>query len=208
METALESKGGGMWPSLRAALVALAIVVGLVDGAPIPSSRVMDRLSPALRDAAMTLRDVQAFLLTPFLPIKETFAIAQRWAVFATTGGVRYRMWIEARTGDGPWTLLFRIHDPEHARFESVIGYRRVKNIYNPSRAIGAKSTYPAFVSWIAREVFISEPKFDEVRVAMERGQILEEGRGFEPFGEFDYVELRTRDAVMKGEATREDGPR
>ncbi|MET0596103.1 MAG: hypothetical protein ABW133_25615 [Polyangiaceae bacterium] len=196
METAFESKRGKWWPSVRAALILLAIVVGLVDGAPIPTPRVMDRLSPPMRDAAMRLREWQALLLTPFRPIKETFAVSQRWSVFATTGGTRYRMRIEARAGDGPWTLLFRIHDPEHALLSSVIGYRRVKNVYNPSRSVGVKGSYPAFATWIARSVFRDEKAFDEVRVSMERGQILEEGAGFEPLGEFDYVEVRQREVV------------
>src|ERR1044071_7169766 len=103
MDTALESKRWKRWPSLRATLIALAIVVGLVDGAPIPTLRVMERFSPALQDAVTALRDVQATLLAPFRPIKDTFAVSQRWSVFATTGGVRYRMWVEARDGDGPW---------------------------------------------------------------------------------------------------------
>jgi hypothetical protein len=107
-------------------------------------------------------------------------------------------MWIEGRSGgDAAWRLLFRMHDPEHTAFASVIGYRRVKNVFNPSRSIGAKSTYPAFASWIARLVFEREPSFDEVRVSMERGLILEEGLGFEPMGQFDYVEIRRRGEVL-----------
>jgi hypothetical protein len=198
METTLVSKGARFWPTARAALIALAIFLGLVDGAPIPTAKVMDRLPPVLRDASLGLREAQAALLTPFRPIKELFAVSQRWSVFATTGGVRYRMWIEAREGSqGAWELLFRVHDPEHEFLGPAIGYRRVKNVFNPSRSIGAKSTYPAFVSWIARAVFQTESRFDEVRVGMERGRILEEGRGFAPLGEFDYVEVRRREEVL-----------
>jgi hypothetical protein len=186
------------WPTLRAVLIAAAIAVGLVDGAPIPTPRVMERLPAVLCDVAMALRDMQTALLVPFRPIKDLFGVSQRWSVFSTTGGVRYRMWVEARAASDPtWTLLYRVHDPEHAFLGDMLGYRRVRNVYNPSRSIGAKSMYPAFVSWVAREIFEREPRFDEVRVAMERGQILPRGEGFTPFGDFDYVLERRRDEVL-----------
>jgi hypothetical protein len=93
--------------------------------------------------------------------------------------------------------LLYRAHDREHTLFADTLGYRRVRNVYNPSRSIGAKGTYPAFASWLAREIFERERHFDEVRVSMERGRILARGEGFEPSGEFDYVLVRRRDEVL-----------
>src|SRR6188508_1798613 len=169
--------GRPTWPAARAVLIALAIGVGLVDGAPIPTARVMERLPPILRDVSTGLHDLQTALLFPFRPIKDLFIVSQRWSVFSTTGGVRYRMCVEARAhGDPSWTLLYRAQDSEHAFLGDMLGYRRVRNVYNPSRSIGAKSTYPAFASWLAREIFEREPRFDEVRVGMERGQILPRG--------------------------------
>jgi hypothetical protein len=186
------------WPTLRAVLIAAAIGVGLVDGAPIPTARVMEGLPASLRNVSMRLQDLQTALLFPFRPIKDLFIVWQRWSVFSTTGGVRYRMCVEARkASDSTWTLLYRAQDSEHAFLGDMLGYRRVRNVYNPSRSIGAKSTYPAFVSWLAREIFEREPRFDEVRVGMERGQILQRGEGFAPFGDFDYVLVRHRNEVL-----------
>jgi hypothetical protein len=183
---------------VRAVLITVAILIGLIDGAPIPTPRVMERLPPFLRDVSTYLQRAQTTLLAPFRPIKDFFAIAQRWSVFSTTGGVRYRMWVEARASSEPsFTLLYRAQDSEHAFLDDMLGYRRVRNVYNPSRAIGAKSTYPAFASWLAREIFEREPRFDEVRVSMERGRILPRGEGFTPFGEFDYVLVRHRGEVL-----------
>jgi hypothetical protein len=133
------------WPTVRALIIAVAIAIGLVDGAPIPTPRVMERLPASMREASIALRDLQTALLAPWRPIKELFAVNQRWAVFSTTGGLRYRMWVEARTGPtGSWTLLYRAHDRDHTLFADTLGYRRVRNVYNPSRSIGAKGTYPA----------------------------------------------------------------
>jgi hypothetical protein len=186
------------WRTLRAAFIAAAIGVGLVDGAPVPTARVMEGFPPLLRDVSTSLQNLQATLLTPVRPIKELFLVSQRWSVFSTTGGIRYRMWVEARTGSDPtWTLLYRAQDPEHTFLGETLGYRRVKNVYNPSRSIGAKSTYGAFASWLARQIFQREPRFDEVRIGMERGRTLARGEGFAPLGEFDYVLVRRRDEVM-----------
>lgn len=186
------------WPTLRAVLIATAIGGGLVDGAPIPTPRVMERLPPFLRDISNRLQELQAVVLVPFRPLKETFIVWQRWSVFSTTGGIRYRMWVQARAAaDQDWTLLYRAHDPEHDLLGDTLGYRRVRNVYNPSRSIGAKSTYPAFASWVAHEIFEREPRFAEVRVGMERGRILAHGEGFTPFGEFDYVLVRRREEVL-----------
>jgi len=186
------------WPTLRAVLIATAIGVGLVDGAPIPTARVMATLPPTLRDVATRLQDLQTLLLVPWRPLKELFMVSQRWSVFSTTGGIRYRMWVEARPGSEPtWTLLYRAQDSEHTFFGDTLGYRRVRNVYNPSRSVGAKSTYPAFVSWLAREIFEHQSRFDEVRVGMERGRTLPRGEGFAPLGEFDYVLVRRRSEVF-----------
>src|SRR5689334_9585915 len=101
------------WPTIRAVLIAAAIAVGLVDGAPIPTARVMDRLPPALRAVSAGLQDVQTALMVPFRPIKDLFMVSQRWSVFSTTGGARYRMCVEARgAADPTWTLLYRAQDP------------------------------------------------------------------------------------------------
>jgi hypothetical protein len=184
------------WPGVRALLIALAIVTGLIDGAPIPTPRVMKHLSPALQTASLRLYDAQSLLLAPFRPIKETFGISQRWALFSSTGPLRHRMWVEARRQGEPWTLLYRPQDDEHTFLHETLEYRRVRNVWNPNRR-GAKPLYPAFVSWMARQIFAERPVFDEARVSMERVTVLDHGRGFQSTGEFDDVIVHRRDEVL-----------
>ena len=187
-----------MWPVVRASLIAVSIVVGLVDGAPIASPRASELLPPSLREVSTVLRRWQETLLVPWRPIKEFFALSQRWHMFSTTGGMHYRMWIEARHApDEPWSLLYRAQDEEHAFLAGMFAYRRVRNVYNPSRFYGAKDAYPAFASWLARETFTRRPSFEEMRVSMERVLIRERALGFEPSGEFDYVLVRRRSEVF-----------
>ena len=75
--TPVDSKQGRSitWPKIRAFLIALAIAVGLIDGAPIPTPRVMQHLPSSLQTLSLRLYDIQAFLLAPFRPIKDTFGI-------------------------------------------------------------------------------------------------------------------------------------
>jgi hypothetical protein len=192
-----EHQRSSTWAKVRASLIALAIALGLVDGAPIPTPRVMQHLPAALQTASLRLYDLQHFLLAPFAPIKETFGINQRWALFSSTGPLRHRMWVEARSGDGPWTLLYRAQDEEHVFLSETLEYRRVRNVWNPNRR-GAKPLYPAFAAWMARQIFLDQPRFDEARIRMERVTVLEHGKGFEPTGEFDDVIVHRRDEVMR----------
>jgi hypothetical protein len=188
------------WPIVRALVIALAITTALIDGAPIPTPRVMKQLSPALQAASLRLYDVQRLLLAPFRPIKETFGINQRWALFSSTGPLRHRMWVEARTANQtgePWTLLYRALDDEHTFLADTLEYRRVRNVWNPNRR-GAKLLYPAFAEWMAGEIFLERPGFDEVRVSMERVTILEHGKGYQSTGEFDDLIVHRRAEVMR----------
>jgi hypothetical protein len=186
------------WARVRAALITLTILVGLADGCPIPTPQVMERLPPSLQTASLRLNDAQRIVLTPFSPIKDAFTISQRWALFSTTGGTRYRMWIEANgTRYEPWTLLYRAGDDAHRFLSDTLEYRRVRNVWNPSRR-GAKRSYAAFCSWIAHTIFEQDSHFQFVRVSMERGQILEKGAAFVPSGEFTDVTIRRREDVFR----------
>lgn len=185
------------WRHVRAWLITLGLLLGLVDGCPIPTPHVMERLPPSLQAACVLLYDAQRGALTPFRPIKDALIISQRWALFSTTGGLRYRMWIEASAGpDEPWTLLYRAEDDAHAFRADTLECRRVRNTWNPSRR-SSKRSYPAFASWMARTIFLADARYRLVRVSMERGQILERGKAFVPSGEFDNVMLRRREDVL-----------
>jgi hypothetical protein len=182
---------------VRAWLITLGILLGLVDGCPIPTPHVMEKLPPSLQAACALLYDAQRGALEPFRPIKDALLISQRWALFSTTGGQRYRLWIEASAGPGePWTLLYRAEDPDHAFLEDTLAYRRVRNVWNPSRR-GTKRSYPAFASWMARAIFLRDASYQLVRVGLERGRILEHGKAFIPLGRFDNVILLRRQDLL-----------
>jgi hypothetical protein len=166
------------WPHVRAALVLLSIILGLVDGWPQPKT-------PPVR-----------FLGDPL-------QLRQRWKLFPVADRDRYRMRIEARgagaghgAGNGEWELLYRPHDDAHAFMADALEYRRLRGAWNPG-SYGPRGSYAAFATWMARQVFAARPDVTEVRVRMERVHIEDRGRGATPTGQFAFELVHTR-----GEAT------
>ncbi len=175
------------WPRARALLITLSIVLGLISGFPVPNAQAIERFPAAWRGVARTLPRVQTALLTPFRFISDACAISQRWTLFSTTGGIRYRLRVEARNAQTKrWELLYRAQDPEHAFMSRELEYRRVRNGWNPNRR-GIKPSYAPFSLWIARTILGQDSSFDRVRTRMERVQILERGAGMAWLGDYAF---------------------
>lgn len=177
------------WPAARAALIALAIALGLVDGCPIPERRhtppwaygIVDRL-----DAA------RSTLRWPIAWIGEDLDITQRWLLFRGASRRRYRLYVEARPAAGDWQLLYRAGDPDHAAYEDLLAYRRVRATYSPGGQ-NPRRQYRAFATWMALRVLDDHPELAAARVRLERIAI---GEGdYTPTGEFtlEQQELRRR---------------
>jgi hypothetical protein len=168
-------------------LIALVIILGLISGFPTPSPERVAHAPAALRWLVQGIPRAQSVLLAPFRFATRDCQIGQRWTLFSTTGGIRYRLEIEARSRRSKrWTLLYRAQDPEHAFMHQLLDYRRVRNGWNPSRH-GIKRSYDPFVLWVSRTILASEPRFDRVRSRMARVQTLEHGEGVSELGDFAY---------------------
>jgi len=187
-----------VWRSLRAALITLLLLLGFIAGWPKVSPKLLGRLPPGLARLAQTLPDIQGSLLQPFAPLADAFGInSENWALFATTGGIRHRMWVEARGHhDHTWTLLHRAQDDEHAYLKETLEYRRLRMIWNPHR-YGMATGYPAFTRWLARRVFEDFPAFDRVRVRQEQIEIQARGAGFRSTGAFVYKQEYSRRELL-----------
>ncbi len=165
------------WAAMRAGLISLVIVVGLLDGCPIPARSerpvMKQRMSPAMVEVVDDLDRVRRTLLRPFRRIGETARLRQRWKLFAGASRHRWRMRIEARTGPtAEWQLVYRVLDDEHDLLAGPIEYRRTRGAWNPHSTQGPRAGYPTFVRWVAGEVLAREPSFMEVRVVHERIEI------------------------------------
>src|SRR5215510_4616306 len=90
-----------MWPKVRAALIAFAIVLGLIDGCPLPEP---EHTPEWERGFVEPLREAQS----PVTRLDRVFRVSQQWSVYQAPRATRYRMWIEVLGADGVWQLTYR----------------------------------------------------------------------------------------------------
>lgn len=179
------------WPHVRAGLVALAILVGLIDGCPIPPAK---SVRPEWADDIKAWARTRRLVMTPFKPVGELFRLRQTWKLFPTAKLQQHRMWVEARkTGTkDDWELLYRPHDPDHALHADRIEYRRLRGVWNPGTK-GTRSGYGPFVEWLAGEIFQARSDVDRVRVRQEKITIDPGEGGFVPSGTFELEKTQGR---------------
>lgn len=182
-----------MWARLRAALITLAMLVGVISGLPVPGEKDLARLPAPLRPLAAQFGPGQAFLMQPFRFIGDWLFIGQRWNLFSSAKAERFWLMVEGRSQrDGTWTLLYRPHDAEHALFANELEYRRVRGAWN-ARGNAPSGGYDAFASFMARRVFLAKPEVSEVRVRLEAIRIRPRSAGFDPTGQFSLELVRSR---------------
>lgn len=177
------------WPAARAALIALAIGFALVDGCPVPERQVVPAWATDLVDGLQTARTAAR---RPVAKIAADLDVFQRWILFRGASRRRFRLYVEARTVDGDWQLLYRAGDPEHAAYEDLLKFRRIRGTYNPNGQ-NARSQYLAFATWMTLRVLGDHPEFIMARTRMEK-VLIGEG-AYTGTGEFVFThqELRRR---------------
>lgn len=173
------------WPAARAALIALAFAIGLLEGCPLPGGE-------GAPEWALGLDEARTTLLEPARWIGKDLSFTQRWALFRGASRRRYRIYVEGKTATGPWQLLHRAGDDDHAAYEDLLAYRRVRGTYSPG-ARYTRSQYRAFSTWMSLRVLDDHPDFLLARTRMER-ILIGEG-GYTPTGEFtlEQQEIRRR---------------
>ena len=177
------------WPAVRAALVALALALGLVDGCPIPTRAAAPGGAAELVGRADAARDA---IRRPIAGLAIDLDISQRWALFRGASRRRFRLYVEGKPEAGDWQLLFRAGDPEHAAYEDLLAYRRVRGTYSPSGTTG-RGQYHAFATWMTLRALDDHPDFAIARTRLER-IVIGEGE-YTPTGEFttEHQERRRR---------------
>ncbi|MFN0250714.1 MAG: hypothetical protein ACKV2T_27790 [Kofleriaceae bacterium] len=196
------------WPAIRAALIAFAILVGTIDGCPLPPE---PHVTAAQRPFVDVLRPVQQKALAPFTWITRGLRFSQRWALMQVGPRERLRFTVEGRTSVASanahvaptnpsessahaprtWVVLYRANDPDHDTFADVLETHHVWGVWNPTdRPMGQ---YPAFVRWFTAHVLAERPDLAAVRTKYEK-VILEDGE-LRATGEFTSAMTRERGA-------------
>lgn len=157
------------WPQIRAGLIALAIVLGLVDGLRIGAWRSLDWVGERLR-------------------------ISQRWALYQAPSAQRYRLVVDGREADGrTWRILFRAGDPDHQEDAQLLDYTRPRGAWD--RVSFVPQQYPLLASWIIGRMFAKHPELPVIRVQLERVTITADG--VVPSGTFIETRVRNRDREL-----------
>jgi hypothetical protein len=185
-----------MQRTARAALIALVLTVGLVDGLPLPAPERAEQMLPGLGPVAAGAARAQALVLTPFLPLFEALRLTERWTLFAGASRERFRLEVAARRApDGRWQLLYRADDERHRFLAELIEYPSVRGAFNP-RTQDPPAGYAAFTAFVSRRLLRERPEFDEVRVRMARIRIADRG-GYTPTHEYAHEIVRRREEVL-----------
>ena len=180
----------------RAALIALVLAVGLVDGLPLPSAERARGFAPWLAGPADAANRAQAVLLGPFRLAFDWLRVNERWVLFAGASARRFRLEIAARKHSSEaWQLLYRADDERHRFLADLIEYRRVRGAFNP-RTQEPPPGYEAFVAFIARRIFDERPELRDVRVRMERIRIDDRG-GYAGTGTYAHERVKRREDVL-----------
>lgn len=184
------------WSYLRAALITLALLAQCVNAFPDKplteeklarpqgrrSVRWLSRLSGASDVAtsaqlvAWSERGVTArkWLLAPLAPVLQGAALRQQWNLFLTVSDEVFRLRIDVQAlDDKTWRLVYRANELDALGLSSLLSYRRVRGIYNPSK-YGARSQYESLTGWLAQRVLQEHPTLSALRVSMERLSIGE----------------------------------
>lgn len=181
---------GARWPAARAALIALALAFALVDGCPVPDRKDVPAWAHGLADRA---HEVRRTLRRPVAWIGEDLDVSQRWALFRGASRRRFRLYVEGRAATGDWQLLHRAGDEDHAAYEDLLAYRRVRGTYNPSGQ-RSRGQYRPFARWMLLRVLDDHPDFVIARTRMERIEIGE-GGGYTPTDQFTLEHQERRRA-------------
>ena len=174
------------WPEVRAGLIALAILFGLIDGCPLPPKHKTPEWE---RGFVEPLREAQRAVMKPMAWVRPRLRVAQRWALYQSPSTERYRLWIEGQDIQGRWQILYRASDAEHADDVGFVDASRVRGAYDPTDV--PPGQYQLFASYVTQRVLDRHAELVAARVRLEKVRITEDG--FEPMGQFVQPHVRLR---------------
>lgn len=172
------------WPSIRAALIALAIVFGLIDGLPLPPPEDTPAWEAGFVDV---LRHVQHAVMWPVEWLHPRLRIAQRWALYQAPVANRWRLWVEGRDPSGRWVILYRAGDAEHREYASLLECGRIRGAWDVTDK--APGQFSPFADWLTARVLDDHPRFTGARMRLEKVTLTPDG--VTPLGEFTNVHVR-----------------
>ena len=136
---------------------------------------------------ARALRLRQA-ALSPLSPLLDAAAIRQQWTLFLSAHAQVFRLRVDVRSPGRGWTLAYRAHQEDTLGLASLLGYRRLRGIYHPTRQ-QVRPQYAALTAWLAARIMREHREISRVRVGLERIQIAAPGVAPQVQGLVDVLE-------------------
>ena len=150
------------WRDLRAGLIAVAIVLALVEGCPIPPPHETEDWQQSY---VSIIRPAQQVVMTPFAWLPRALRITERFALFQSAEPDRYRFVIVGRTAGGIEHAVFRAGDD--GAYADLLTQRRVRGVWSPT--LRPTSQYPAFTRWFAQRAFADHADLAVITFRFER---------------------------------------
>jgi hypothetical protein len=218
--------GLGIWPIARAGIIACVLVVEVVSAVPgrrlssqhlatpegehivaltqdvlslVHVERSREAIKLGLIAVAARLLDVRDAVLRPFHGVLNELGSHQNWGLFQLSSRECFRIWVEARSGGGDWTIVYRPHAEDRFELADWLRYRRLRGIYNPRILSGVSEQYDGLVDWLARRIFAADPACTQVRVRMER---MDRGTPEQPVRSLGFAFERVRARAEPWRAT------
>lgn len=116
---------------------------------------------------ASRMAEAQALVQAPLRWLTELTETRQAWTLFGTPNAFPPAFRLQAWDANGA-RVLYESGDPERRWQERLLGYRRVRASYNPSRA-GPPHTYPGVCRRLSELVFAEQPEVERVRCSIMR---------------------------------------
>jgi hypothetical protein len=207
------------WVRVRAALIALGVVVHGFAAAPLPRSVKRSQMDtpmakeelgrwvavaarvgveitiPELADWMTSTGAVAASarkaVMAPFGPWFRLTGTGQGWGLFTYPDTFPHRLTVEVREGRS-WRTVYAGLDPDATWMRPQLAYRRVRAVYDGNTDKVGPS-YEPFVDWVAAHAFADFPDAKQVRVGFVRTHSTMPGEAADPEVAARLLRVRSR---------------
>lgn len=197
-----------MCDHVRAALIALALVVYGLAASPLPKNvrrgqfeselareelgrwveilgtvgitTTHAEIADGLTAVGTFFADIRAVTLKPLGPFFRLSGTGQAWGLFTYPDTWPHQLRVEIRETGGEWRAVYAGLDPDAQWMRDVLVYRRVRGVYDGNTNKPGAS-YDNFAEWIGRAALEDFPEADEARVGFLRFHTVQPDRPQDP---------------------------
>jgi hypothetical protein len=138
--------------------------VGILGTIGVPISR--EKLSDDVYAVGSFFAGLRGALLDPFKPWFRVTGTGQGWGLFTYPDSFPHQLVVEVHTG--AWRTVYAGLDPDAGWMRDQLAYRRIRGVYDGNTRKPGPS-YDTFVAWVAARAFADFPDADQARIGFVR---------------------------------------